>query len=187
MSTQDEDTDPRLRRRHLDHRPRPLRGRLLGRHMMVSKVRGKFNVFSGEIVTGESPLDSSVTATDRPQLDRHRQRRPRQPHPLGRLLRRRHPQDHDVPVDRCPRRRRRLRPRRRADAQGTSPSRSHSTSSSAASAPIPTAAPAPASRPPVSSSAATSASTSTPCSKPAASWSADKVALHLEIEAVLDK
>jgi polyisoprenoid-binding protein YceI len=33
------------------------------RHMMVSKVRGKFNVFSGDVVTGESPLDSSVTAT----------------------------------------------------------------------------------------------------------------------------
>ena len=33
------------------------------RHMMVSKVRGKFNQFSGVIVTGESALDSSVTAT----------------------------------------------------------------------------------------------------------------------------
>ena len=33
------------------------------RHMMVSKVRGKFKVFSGDIVTGESPLESSVTAT----------------------------------------------------------------------------------------------------------------------------
>lgn len=33
------------------------------RHMMVSKVRGKFNVFSGDIVTGETPLDSSVSAT----------------------------------------------------------------------------------------------------------------------------
>src|SRR5712692_7243406 len=32
------------------------------RHMMVSKVRGKFRTFSGEIVTGGSPLDSSVTA-----------------------------------------------------------------------------------------------------------------------------
>ena len=32
------------------------------RHMMVSKVRGRFGQFSGEIVTGESPLDSSVTA-----------------------------------------------------------------------------------------------------------------------------
>ncbi|HEY5185474.1 MAG TPA: YceI family protein [Actinomycetes bacterium] len=33
------------------------------RHMMVSKVRGKFATFSGEIVTGEEPLGSSVTAT----------------------------------------------------------------------------------------------------------------------------
>ena len=33
------------------------------RHMMVSKVRGKFTTFEGEIVTGENPLDSSVTAT----------------------------------------------------------------------------------------------------------------------------
>jgi polyisoprenoid-binding protein YceI len=32
------------------------------RHMMVSKVRGKFKKFSGELVTGENPLDSSVTA-----------------------------------------------------------------------------------------------------------------------------
>ncbi len=33
------------------------------KHMMVSKVRGKFNVFSGDVVTGESPVDSSVSAT----------------------------------------------------------------------------------------------------------------------------
>jgi polyisoprenoid-binding protein YceI len=32
------------------------------RHMMVSKVRGRFGDFSGEIVTGENPTDSSVTA-----------------------------------------------------------------------------------------------------------------------------
>ena len=32
------------------------------RHMMVSKVRGKFTKFSGELVTGENPLASSVTA-----------------------------------------------------------------------------------------------------------------------------
>lgn len=32
------------------------------RHMMVSKVRGHFRDFSGTIVTGENPLDSSVTA-----------------------------------------------------------------------------------------------------------------------------
>jgi polyisoprenoid-binding protein YceI len=33
------------------------------RHMMVSKVRGKFLTFSGEIVTGEGLTGSSVTAT----------------------------------------------------------------------------------------------------------------------------
>jgi len=33
------------------------------RHMMVSKVRGRFTVFSGDIVTGQNPLDSSATAT----------------------------------------------------------------------------------------------------------------------------
>ena len=33
------------------------------RHMMVSKVRGKFNEFSGELVTGENPLESRVSAT----------------------------------------------------------------------------------------------------------------------------
>ena len=32
------------------------------RHMMVSKVRGRFTTFSGQLVTGEHPLDSSVTA-----------------------------------------------------------------------------------------------------------------------------
>ncbi len=32
------------------------------RHMMVSKVRGKFTKFTGELVTGASLLDSSVTA-----------------------------------------------------------------------------------------------------------------------------
>jgi len=33
------------------------------RHMMVSKVRGKFTRFDGQFVTGADPLDSSVTAT----------------------------------------------------------------------------------------------------------------------------
>jgi polyisoprenoid-binding protein YceI len=33
------------------------------RHMMVSKVRGKFTSFSGTLVTGETPTASSVTAT----------------------------------------------------------------------------------------------------------------------------
>ena len=33
------------------------------RHMMVSKVRGKFAAFAGDLVTGDSPASSSVTAT----------------------------------------------------------------------------------------------------------------------------
>nr|WP_042197210.1 YceI family protein [Kibdelosporangium sp. MJ126-NF4]CEL22812.1 Protein yceI precursor [Kibdelosporangium sp. MJ126-NF4]CTQ89953.1 Protein yceI precursor [Kibdelosporangium sp. MJ126-NF4] len=33
------------------------------RHLGVSKVRGQFTTFSGEIVTAEDPLQSSVTAT----------------------------------------------------------------------------------------------------------------------------
>ena len=49
------------------------------RHMMVSKVRGRFTNFSGQIVTGENPLESSVTAeidlasihTGQEQRDQH--------------------------------------------------------------------------------------------------------------------
>jgi polyisoprenoid-binding protein YceI len=33
------------------------------RHMMVSKVRGRFDTFEGTIVTGPDPLSSSVTAS----------------------------------------------------------------------------------------------------------------------------
>ena len=33
------------------------------RHMMVSKVRGSFRIFEGQIVTAENPLESTVTAT----------------------------------------------------------------------------------------------------------------------------
>ena len=33
------------------------------RHLMVSKVRGRFTTFEGEIVTAEDPLASSVSAT----------------------------------------------------------------------------------------------------------------------------
>src|SRR5580692_9293327 len=48
-------------------------------HMMISKVCGRFKEFSGEIVTGENPADSSVTAdiktasftTDNEQRDGH--------------------------------------------------------------------------------------------------------------------
>jgi polyisoprenoid-binding protein YceI len=33
------------------------------RHLMVSKVRGRFGTFHGNIVTGDNPFDSSVEAT----------------------------------------------------------------------------------------------------------------------------
>jgi polyisoprenoid-binding protein YceI len=35
----------------------------VARHMVVAKVRGRFQKFEGQIVTGENPADSSVTAT----------------------------------------------------------------------------------------------------------------------------
>jgi len=49
------------------------------RHMMVSKVRGRFGVFSGTVVTAENPLASAVTAeidlssidTNNAQRDEH--------------------------------------------------------------------------------------------------------------------
>jgi polyisoprenoid-binding protein YceI len=49
------------------------------RHMMVSKVRGKFNTFSGQLVTADDPFKSSVTAeidlasinTNNEQRDNH--------------------------------------------------------------------------------------------------------------------
>jgi polyisoprenoid-binding protein YceI len=52
---------------------------ITARHFMVSKVRGQFNDFEGTIVTGESPLESTVTATIKtasidtrqPQRDAH--------------------------------------------------------------------------------------------------------------------
>lgn len=46
------------------------------RHMMVSKVRGRFGSFSGEIVTGENLTDSSVTATiDARSIDTNNEQR----------------------------------------------------------------------------------------------------------------
>ena len=49
------------------------------RHMMVSKVKGRFGSFSGTIVTAENPLESTVTAeidlnsidTNNAQRDNH--------------------------------------------------------------------------------------------------------------------
>jgi polyisoprenoid-binding protein YceI len=46
------------------------------RHMMVSKVRGRFARFEGEIVTGADPLQSSVNATiDLTSIDTNNEQR----------------------------------------------------------------------------------------------------------------
>ena len=46
------------------------------RHMMVSKVRGRFGAFSGEIVTSENLFGSSVTATiDASSIDTNNEQR----------------------------------------------------------------------------------------------------------------
>ena len=46
------------------------------RHMMVSKVRGYFREFSGEIVTAADPADSTVTATvDMDSIDTRQEQR----------------------------------------------------------------------------------------------------------------
>ena len=46
------------------------------RHMMVSKVRGYFTKFSGEIVTAEDPAQSTVTATiDMDSIDTRQEQR----------------------------------------------------------------------------------------------------------------
>src|SRR5690349_8737389 len=46
------------------------------RHLMVSKIRGRFGSFEGQIVTGADPLDSNVTATiDLTSIDTHNKQR----------------------------------------------------------------------------------------------------------------
>jgi len=46
------------------------------RHMMVSKVRGRFSTLEGEIVTGANPDESSVTATiDLSSIDTNHEQR----------------------------------------------------------------------------------------------------------------
>ena len=46
------------------------------RHMMVSKVRGYFREFSGEVVTAENPEQSTVTATiDMDSIDTRQEQR----------------------------------------------------------------------------------------------------------------
>jgi polyisoprenoid-binding protein YceI len=46
------------------------------RHLMVSKVRGKFRTFEGTLQTAENPLESSVTATiDLTSIDTNNEQR----------------------------------------------------------------------------------------------------------------
>ena len=46
------------------------------RHMVVSKVRGRFDTFAGTIVTAENPLDSQVEATiDAASVDTNQEQR----------------------------------------------------------------------------------------------------------------
>jgi polyisoprenoid-binding protein YceI len=46
------------------------------RHMVVSKVRGRFNAFEGTIVTAQDPLESSVEATiDAASVDTNQEQR----------------------------------------------------------------------------------------------------------------
>jgi polyisoprenoid-binding protein YceI len=49
---------------------------IVARHFVVSKVRGEFRDFTAQIVTGENPLDSSVTATiQAASIDTHQEQR----------------------------------------------------------------------------------------------------------------
>ncbi len=50
------------------------------RHMMVSKVRGKFEKVEGTFTTGADPLQSTVDAVIQPPITTKPQR-PRQPRP----------------------------------------------------------------------------------------------------------
>ena len=47
------------------------------RHLMISKVRGRFGTFSGSLTIGADPLQSSVQATVDLASVEHRRRRPR--------------------------------------------------------------------------------------------------------------
>ena len=87
------------------------------RHMMVSKVRGKFTSFSGEIVTGESLLDSSIVAAIDLSSYRYREPGSGQAHSRGRLLRTRPVPDDELSFDSGSPRWRPLRARRRAHPQ----------------------------------------------------------------------
>ena len=70
------------------------------RHMVVSKVRGRFDRFEGTIVTAGDPLESTVEATINAASINTNQERARRPHPLGRLPGRGQPPRDHVPFPR---------------------------------------------------------------------------------------
>ena len=82
------------------------------RQLMVSTVRARFTSYDVTIVTSEDPLGSSVAASDRPRVGRHRQPEAGQPPPLRRLPRGRQVPDDELPLHRHPPDRRRLGHRR---------------------------------------------------------------------------
>ena len=69
------------------------------RHMMVSKVRGRFTEFAGTIVTAEDIADSSGHRRGRAGFHRDRQRAARRPPAVPRLLRTETRTHHDLPLD----------------------------------------------------------------------------------------
>ena len=74
----------------------------VARHLMVSKVRGNFTKFEGQIITADNPLESTATATiDLTSLDTSNPQRDEDV--KGGELPRRRPAPHDdVPVHRRP-------------------------------------------------------------------------------------
>ena len=91
------------------------------RHMMVSKVRGRFGSFTGQIVTGEDITGSSVSATiDATSIDTNNEQRDNHIRSADFFDVANHP-DLDLRLERRARRRRRPAPRRRAHHQGRDP------------------------------------------------------------------
>jgi hypothetical protein len=125
------------------------------RHMAVSKVRGRFDTFSGVVVTGEDPLSSTVTASiDATSINTNNADRDAhikgadffevEAHPTWSFT--------TTGVTSCS---------TVTCRSGASPSRSRSSWRSTASARTRSAAPGSASRPPARSTATTSASATT--------------------------
>ena len=106
------------------------------RHLM-SKVRGLFTSFEGELHISDNPLESNGARHHRPLVGRHPQRRPRHPPPLRRLLLGGGGQHDDVHHHRPVGRRRRASRRPATSRSRASRSPSRSTSSSSASQPDP--------------------------------------------------